>query len=649
MEALFIKILNMSIAAGWLVIAVILMRFLLKKAPRATSCVLWGIVGIRLVLPRSLKSIFSLIPSTETVPHDIGFAANPTVTSGVPIFNSAINQGLSSLAPDPSYINSVNPLQIVLFFASWIWIFGMAAMLLYMLISFLRLGRTVREAIPCGDNVWMCDHIDSPFILGILRPRIYLPSSISETDAEYVIVHEKAHLARRDHLWKPLGFVLLTIHWFNPLLWVAYVLLCRDIESACDERALREMGANNKKTYAMALVNCSASRKSIAACPLAFGETGVKSRVRSVLNYKKPAFWLILVAILSCIVLSVCFLTDPFDKTVAVTKLEDPHGETLLADDAAFVRFIYGQFSYEIPYTNEIIAEIEQIKVLSEPVDTITTEPLFTPFYVILVDGGNLLCFNHDMSECWINGSVRPYEVYRPVDVEYVKQLFAKYVPTLNASDFESSEQLSGVVAGNVRYFYATVVGLNQDENGSIAVLPAEGTLEAGYCKDDKPILLLFTALASSHLPELKIGDAICATYLGIMADRSPTTLYCGNITKLKQNTGITESVYVLPQYDSTLYDIDNDGIIEHCSLGIGMTSGVSSFIITASDGISQKYRNQFISNDYTDISFSTVSDKLYVRCVPRIYGKVDDSQSPQFELYEVSVKDGNICLTLAN
>ena len=199
-----------------------------------------------------------------------------------------------------------------------------------------------------------------------------------------------------------------------------------------------------------------------------------------------------------------------------------------------------------------------------------------------------------------------------------------------------------------MRYFYATVVGLDQDEHGSIAVLPAEGTLEAGYCKDDKPILL-FTALSSAHLPELKIGDAICVTYHDIMADRTPTTLSCGVITKLRQSTGIAESSFVVPQYDSTLCDIDNDGIIEHCSLGIGMTSGVSSFIITASDGVSQKYRNQFISNDYADISFTTISDKLYVRCFPRIYGKVDDGQAPPFELYEVRVKDGNIFLTRAN
>ena len=644
MENVFLKLLNMSIAAGWLVLAVVLLRLILKKAPRAILCVLWGIVGIRLILPFSLQSVFSLIPSVETVPEDIGYAANPTISSGVSVVNSVVNPLLSgSLSPDPTQLTSVNPMQIVLLVAAWVWVIGMVGMLVYSLISYLRIFRKVREAVPMRENVWVCDHIDTPFILGIFRPRIYLPSSMSETDAEYVIAHEKAHLSGRDHWWKPIGFLLLTVYWFNPLLWVSYVLLCRDIEVACDQKVIRDMGTDIKKPYSEALINCSVPRKMISACPLAFGEVGVKSRIQSVLSYKKPAFWLILVAVLACVVLSICFLTDPPAKTVRATEIKDSYGVTLLSDDAQTVRFIYGQYAYEAPYSDEIVAELGDILLGKEPIDTITTEPLFAPFYAIYVDGGNLLCFNHDMSECWINGNVRPYDVYPVSDTDYVSRLFAKYVPVLSASDFDSSEQMSGVVEGDVRYFYATVVGINQDGHGSIAVLPAEGTMEAGYSTDGKPILL-FTALSSVQLPELKIGDAICATYLGIMADQTPTTLCCGIITKLKQNTGITASAYNVI-YGTAMHDIDGDGIIEQCSLSVGLSSGVSSFVMTASDGVSQKYRNQFISNDYASLSFVTISDKLYVQCVPRIYGKVDDGQPTQFDLYEVSVTDGNILL----
>ena len=308
MNAVFIKLLNMSITASWLVLAVILLRFFLKKAPKWIMGVLWGFVAIRLICPFSLESIFSLVPSTEPIPQNIILSEYPAINSGLPIINQTINPILSeSLAPNAG--DSINPMQIIVSAASVVWIIGILAMLLYTFISYVRIRRKVCEAVPLKDNIWVCDHISTPFILGMIRPRIYLPSSMNEEDIEYVISHEKVHLKRKDHIWKPLGFLLLSVYWFNPILWVAYILLCKDIELACDEKVIRQFGMEIKKPYSDALINCSVPRKMISACPLAFGEVGVKERVKGVLNYKKPAFWVILVAVIICIATAICLLT----------------------------------------------------------------------------------------------------------------------------------------------------------------------------------------------------------------------------------------------------------------------------------------------------------------------------------------------------
>lgn len=310
METAFLKILNMSITAGWTAFAVMVVRLLLKKAPKWISVLLWGAVGIRLVFPFSMESIFSLIPSVETVPTDILYSNTPTIHSGVAVLNSAVNPIISeSLAPNVG--DSVNPVQIVLFIASIIWAAGMIAMLLYAAASYLKVHSKVKEAIPVQERIWLCDYVDTPFILGIVRPRIYLPSAVDGQDMQYVIAHEKAHLKRGDHLWKPLGFLLLTVYWFQPVLWIAYILFCRDIELACDEKVIRDMGPDIKKPYSEALINCSVSWGRVAACPLAFGETGVKGRVKSVLNYRKPALWIMVAAALSCALVVLCFLTNP--------------------------------------------------------------------------------------------------------------------------------------------------------------------------------------------------------------------------------------------------------------------------------------------------------------------------------------------------
>ena len=320
MAAVFLKLLNLSISASWLVLAVLVLRLVSKRSPKWVNVLLWGIVALRLVLPFSIESALSLIPSAETVsPAAVQFDPAPTITSGVSVIDNAVNPSLSEhFAAVPTA--SVNPLYVWAYLAGWVWLIGLGAMLLYALVSYLRLRRRVSVSLPVQDHIYLCDAISSPFILGVVKPHIYLPSGLDEVQRQNVLAHEQAHLARRDHWWKPLGFALLAVYWFNPVLWLAYTLLCRDIELACDERVIRTMDESAVKTYSTVLLACSIPRKAVITCPLAFGEVGVKERVRNALHYKKPAFWVVAASVAVCVVVAVCFLTDPEHETMKWAK-----------------------------------------------------------------------------------------------------------------------------------------------------------------------------------------------------------------------------------------------------------------------------------------------------------------------------------------
>ena len=310
MNELFLKIINMSISASWLVLAVLILRFVLKKAPKWINVLLWGIVAIRLICPFSFESTLSLIPSAETIPLNIGMDTTPTINSGISAINNAVNPIISQ-SNTPMAGASVNLLQITIGIYEYIWIFGMIALALYTAISYWRLRRKVDTAVRYKDNIFQSENVSFPFVLGIIKPRIYLPFKMNGQYLEYVVAHEQAHICRKDHWWKPLGFLLLMIHWFNPLMCLAYVLLCRDIELACDEKVIKELCNEQRGDYTQALVACSVNRRMIAACPLAFGEVSVKERVKSVMNYKKPAFWVIIISVIVCVGVAVCFLTNP--------------------------------------------------------------------------------------------------------------------------------------------------------------------------------------------------------------------------------------------------------------------------------------------------------------------------------------------------
>lgn len=311
MEAVFLKILNMSISAVWLIIAVAVLRVVFKKAPKTMRVVLWGLAALRLMIPFSFESVLSLIPSGETVPQNITVTPTPSINSGVEIIDNAVNPIIiDNLAP-VDVTASVNPMQIVIFAAAAVWLLGMIVMLTYCMISYALLYGRVKASLNEESNIYLCDDITSPFIFGIFKPRIYIPSGLKGESLRHVLAHERAHINRLDYLWKPIGFAVLTVHWFNPFVWIAYVLLCRDIEFACDEKVIKTMGTEDIRAYSETLLSCSVSRKMITACPVAFGEVGVKQRIKSVLNYKKPLFWVIIVAVLVCIATAVFFLTTP--------------------------------------------------------------------------------------------------------------------------------------------------------------------------------------------------------------------------------------------------------------------------------------------------------------------------------------------------
>ncbi|MBQ8836238.1 MAG: hypothetical protein IJ002_01860 [Clostridia bacterium] len=324
MSAVFLKTVNMSITASWLVLAVVLLRILFKKAPKAFSCLLWALVAIRLICPFTVESALSLIPSAEPVPSEMIFVGEPikdTYTEDVAAPAAPTVADTFEVAVTHEQ-TSTDSLQTFIDTAWKAWIVGIAAMLGYTLISYVSLRRKTRASIETAKGVFICDAIDTPFILGMFKPKIFLPSAMDERNTDYVVAHERAHLRRFDHLAKPFGFLLLTVYWFNPVMWAAYILFCRDIELACDERVIREMDADSKKAYSSALLACSVPRKMISACPLAFGEVGVKQRIKGVLNYKKPAFWIIVAAIVISVAVAVCFLTDPESEVGNENTLE---------------------------------------------------------------------------------------------------------------------------------------------------------------------------------------------------------------------------------------------------------------------------------------------------------------------------------------
>lgn len=351
MALLFTRIFNMSVSAGYIVLVVLLLRLALKKAPKWVTLLLWGIVGIRLVCPVTFESVWSLIPSVGQIPP---IAAGDQYAPFAPYYSeiSAVNTMIIQRNPDffvRPLGDRLEQMQRLMPIAAAVWLTGVAALAAYSIFSCRKLRSGLSTAVRCQQNVYQSENVRAAFVFGLLKPKIYLPFDMDAENMTHVIAHEKAHIRRLDHLWKPLGFAALAVHWFNPLIWLGYVLFCRDIEFACDEKVIKYLERDAVADYSQALLSCSGDRFAISACPLAFGEIGVKKRIKSVLNYRKPAFWIVAVALLVCVAASVCFFTEPISaynmgiRRVSVKQLSSEEFELR-------IRHAYCYSGYSVQY-----------------------------------------------------------------------------------------------------------------------------------------------------------------------------------------------------------------------------------------------------------------------------------------------------------
>ena len=375
MQTVFLELVKLSLIGSLFAAAVMLVRLVFRKAPKWLFCVLWGVVALRLICPVSIESNVSLVPdrlaSGQIITNvgneyigdvDIIYENNAGYSNAVEAGRQPIYSGdgyyvvteKDSLEAPKTVGETVYPI------LSWIWLAGVVLMFAYTAVSYFLLRKKMEEATQLRNNIWQCEQVDSPFVLGFIKPRIYLPYAITDSDMANVIAHEQAHIQRKDHWWKPIGFLLLSVHWFNPVLWLAYILLCRDIEAACDEKVIKHMEKDEMRAYSTALLNCSVRRRRIAACPLAFGETGVKERIKRVMNYKKPAFWIIIAAVVACSVAVICFVTNPKDG-----KLPNIHSHAYVVEEVTYESGTYS-FSVVAGENSPIYAITEDMTLVSQ-------------------------------------------------------------------------------------------------------------------------------------------------------------------------------------------------------------------------------------------------------------------------------------------
>ncbi len=381
MADIFLKLVNMGSAASWLIIAVLILRLLLKKAPKSFNCFLWCMVGVRLLIPLSVESVFSLIPSVEVVPAEVFYSIDPTavapaVNKETGFANQVIPSALTEPLP-PNISNNVNRLQMVTYVVADVWFLGVLLLLTYTFVTYVRLRHRISDAVRWKDNIFQSEKVSSPFVLGMINPRIYITYTLAGEQQECVIAHEKAHIRRRDHWLKPIGFMILAIYWFHPLVWVAYIFLCRDIELACDERVLQQIGMEKKRVYSETLLNCSANHKMIAACPIAFGEVGVKNRIKGILNYRKPTLWVVLMAFAACGLCIVCFMTNP----------EEGEGEEKVMQPSELV--VSSEENLEENAATDVVTETEEY-------ETLQTVTIFAHVKEIMADKKGYMLISSD-------------------------------------------------------------------------------------------------------------------------------------------------------------------------------------------------------------------------------------------------------------
>ena len=648
MSKLFLSIVNMSIAASWMIPVILVLRLGLKKAPKWITVLLWGIVAFRLICPFTVESALSLIPSAHTVNPGIMTDTYPQIHTGISVFNNSVNPIIGeTFSPNPG--DSINPLQVWIPVLSVVWAAGILAMSLYGIISYFRLKRKVRTAVLLRGRVYQSERVASPFVLGVFRPKIYLPFAMEESDIPYVLSHEEAHISRKDHWWKPLGFAILALHWFNPLMWLSYVLLCRDIELACDERVVRDLDIEGRADYSQALLHCAVGRRTIATCPLAFGEVRVKDRVKSVLSYKKPAFWLLLLGIIASIVLAVCFLTNPAPGNLGTLENLEFISLSEREENTACV-WVSDGFSYSRvgAISKDLLRDLAELKTSKEEVSLSRSEDRDKSHTIVLQSEkqaepslnsyleGLYIHFNFDFTSVWINNNVKPTLSYKVIEPEKAREVYnyiagynvnalAVQVPTIStdATDIESLK------AKFPMYFdLSTFKGLEiyiwqmAESSYSCGLLPG---LNRNYTKSE--ILALHQNSAS-----MKEMRAIIAYYLdeGLATKEDitiiPTTMphssyayiiddsYTSKLNELfwseaSENAIIGTDYFIYSlTIDEATFDIDNDGKEEYCVLHYGPTSGLFSFSFSAIEDGVLEYFNIFTC-PWTNLSFATTAE----------------------------------------
>ena len=541
MNELFLKIVNMSISASWLVLVVLILRFVLKKAPKWVNILLWGIVAIRLICPFSFESALSLIPSAETFPEKVISGPSFDVQTGITPVDNRINDYLGDRYFEGVTVpaNNGNNIMTIL---TIVWTIGILLLVAYTVISYWRLRRKVDTAVRYKDNIFQSENVKSPFVLGIIKPRIYLPFNMNGQDLEHVVAHEQAHIHRKDHWWKPFGFLLLTIHWFNPLVWLAYVLLCRDIELACDERVIKELGNEQRADYTQALVACSVNRRMIAACPLAFGEVGVKDRVKSVMNYKKPAFWGVVLAVIVCVFVAVCFLTNPVTKNNGTDGTVTEWFDYLEPPDEMVWD---GRLEINLPEFPDVTFRWtygEMMAVTGNEITSLYTGmPIWNAYFCDLTgDGLPELCSTISWGSGMIDNRVTIYDYANGASYELSDRGYFDFTLRFNEADgylyvdkkkYNTDElvetgrlvfknnciQIEGFSNEAHQVFQAEIL---EDHNGYYLVKPVEGSWELNSA--DRIEVPIRNAHPS---PEPEIGDVIEIEYSGEILETYPARI----------------------------------------------------------------------------------------------------------------------------
>ena len=667
MSEIFLQIINMSISASYIVLAVLLLRLLLRKAPKWITVVLWGIVALRLVCPFSIVSVLSLIPSAEVVSPNIMTDKIPEINTGIPIINSTLNPVIGgSFTPAPGA--SVNPLQVWIPVLAVIWIVGMTALLVYTVISYAKVRRKIGAAVLLRDNIYQSEKVVSPFVLGIIKPKIYLPFGMNDKDTEHVVAHEMAHIRRKDHLWKPLGFLLLTIHWFNPLMWLGYLLLCRDIELACDEKVVGKLDRDARADYSEALLTCSVNRRMIAACPLAFGEVGVKDRVKSVLNYKKPAFWIIIAAVIACVAVAVCFLTNPpSDDT---NNFVTPNGVNYTDYEGVYltVKSIDtsedGHKVFNLVWHNDTDKEVIfgesyfiERKVGNKWINTASEDLIFTAIGLLLPPSSTVYksysTQRFDISE---SGSYRLRASFS-VDKGDGDRRYTEYNTwvefTIGTTD-------------SLREKYPDYFGLDASDGLDVYVWQmAENSYSFGllpHAEDERSWLATeLMNLRGARAEEMKV---ILTTYnisendLYIIPWQNPLSSYTGwQVTVEGEDYNAKKQAYIerirqmlfssillvefTNVYDTATFDIDDDGVDEVCTMSVGPTSGLFTFIFSVRElGAAEDEYYTVNYSKWYDLSFIKGSDG-----VMRVQG-ITQGENPETHLFDISIKDGHVYLS---